>query len=237
MPFRDKDIEESWYEEFRFPFCPGEAPLTPAPSPWIRQFFGLDAIEVNRILAEERANIQHPSLKRFRDRILLFQAFALAHDYKRWSVGMINGQWNFLYLPSPLDLITLANIISSYNFIEHELILDFYTYFYGIRNGPADYGIAKFHFPEHWDFFESYGWEDEIKRFDPDRRWARSLIIYSDGMGNTVLLSPTYGDTAWAVLTEKPPAGPFVPFTPTFASFLDVFPDAPTYDAWVRPMG
>ena len=236
-----EEIRESWHEEFLLPFSPGDGPLPVEPSPWIGRFFGLDANGVLRILTDDLAPIRHPSLAKFRDAALGYQPFALAHDYRRWAVGMIRREQSFLYLQSPPDRGALEDIISSYSFAEHELILEFYSHFSGLRNGPADFGVGKFVRPEEWELFESYGWEEELKRFDPERKWARSLVIYKDGQGDVILLSSTSGDTVWVPLAVKPITGPFIPFTPTFASLLDTFAELSSYSGllqdyyrWIR---
>jgi hypothetical protein len=221
-------IAESAYKRYELPFVPDVASLPVPPTQWIKRFFGLDADAVRRILIEDGSRIRHPSLKRFRDAVFKYQPFALVHDNCHWSLAMQRYQahcMRTIYLESPGDTDVLKTILGAYDFREHALIEEFYTHFYGIAGSPVECCPSGFMRPEKWELFESYGWEEQVSKFDAERKWARSLVICKAGNGDSVLLNPTSGDTAWALLSMKPDGGPFVPLTPTFATLLDTCAD------------
>ncbi len=236
--------EESRFEQYELPFSPEHVSLAIPPAAWIERFFGHNAAGVLRILEEDASRIRHPSLARFREIIFRHQPFAFVHDYRRWRLEMRRKQGHStrsIYLELPQDPEALRTVLSSYQFGEHELIEEFYTHFYGLEGSPTDYFNFGFYRPEGWERFESYGWEEDIERFDPGRKWARSLVIFGDGSGFLILLDPTDGDTAWLSLLTRPATGPFVPFTSSFAALLDMFVELskdgsiwPDYYDWIK---
>lgn len=232
---------ETVYERYELPVSPGDIDGTLPPPPWIRRFFGLGADEVARLLADDWSGFRHPSLRNFRDAVFAYSPFALVHDNRRWRLGMRRGPIKrgnstfgrtHVYIERSSDLAALRSVLASHGLEHDDLILEFYTYFYGFSYEPIDYIYNGFVRPDEWESFESYGWDDALREFDHDGKWRRSLIICHWGSEMT-LLDPISGETAWAVYTTRPAIGPFVPLAPSFASLLDTIAS----DASQAPIG
>lgn len=235
MEFIEGD-EDTQYERHTLPFSPEDTPPAIPPPPWLERFFGLWAEDIHRTLAEDWSVIRSPSLANFRDAVLRYRPFSMVHDYQRWRLEMRreairDGDSLYpehtIYIETALDPAALEMTISSMGFADHDVIEEFYRYFYGLADAPVDDYAAGFVRPEKWERFESYGWDEEIERFDPSRKWARSVVIYQVGDGDMILLDPISGETAWVLLAVKPATGPFVAIAPSFAELLDVFARSP----------
>jgi hypothetical protein len=221
----------SEYESYPLPFAPTEAQLraAPPPTPWVRRLFGLDADGVRRVLTEDAKSIRDPSVARFRDAVLKFEPVALTHDKEHWSLAMHRERSDCIdtiYIESPQDPALLETIFSKFAFAERELVEEFYRHFYGVSGSPLEECPSGFVRPEKWVLFESFGWEEQIKRYDPGRKWAQSLVIYGTGGGESILLDPVQGDTAWAVLAISEDKPSILPFTSSFAAVLDMCVEA-----------
>jgi hypothetical protein len=140
-----------------------------------------------------------------RDVILSYQPAALVHDKRQWSLEMERGSRSDaskakFYLHGAQDPNRLDGILARHKFPEHEVIEEFYRHFYGIAISPTEDFHHGFIQPETWVQFETLGWESSFEEFDVDRKRLRSLLIYSTGTGESVIIDPVIGDTAWAVL-------------------------------------
>jgi hypothetical protein len=220
------ESDDERYEHFPLPFSPDPTLLPVRPSPWIEQFFGLDAPGVREKLLDHFATIRHSSPAAFRHAALKYDPCAIGLDSGSWCVVLGRKHAyaeRYLFLESPPEGPILERTLRPYCFGEQALIEEFYLHFYGLRNAPNAWAPARFVYPKDWRRFESYGWVEDIEKFDADRKWARSLVIYETGTGDMIVLDPVGGETAWVLLTMRPETGPFVAFTPSFGFLLETF--------------
>jgi hypothetical protein len=218
-------IPETWYERYPLPFSPTSEQRTVPPSQLMIRMFGLDAEVIRRFLIQSTETIRHRPVMQIRDVILTYQPAAFVHDKRQWSLEMErspkSGVFNAkIYLHGAQYPNRLDDLLARYRFPEHELIEEFYRHFYGIAISPTEDFHHGFIQPDKWVQFETLGWESSFEEFGIDRRWLRSLLIYSTGTGESVIMDPVIGDTAWAVLGSSPES-PIIPYTTSFASFLD----------------
>jgi hypothetical protein len=218
-------IPSTWYERYPLPFSPTAEQLTVPPTPLITSLFGLDAEAIRRFLVQSTEPVRHRPVMKIRDVILTYQPAALVHDKRQWSLEMERGSKSDasktkIYLHGAQDPIRLGDFLAGHRFPDHELIEEFYRHFYGIAISPTEDFHHGFIRPDMWLKFETLGWEISFEEFGVDRRWLRSLLIFSTGTGESVIIDPVIGDTAWAVLGSSS-EGPIIPFTTSFGSFLD----------------
>jgi hypothetical protein len=215
------EADDRPFQHLDLPVSSGTVPMPVDPPPWIASLFGLDAEGVFRVLDKSLAQIEDPTLRRFRDAVLRHTPFALAYDAEHWYIGM---RWEkrTIYLEPPPDFASLERVLAEYGFSEFEVIREFYFHFYGLRGCLWEFCPLFIH-PADWERFESYGWREQLENFGCDRRWERAVIIYSVGNGDMILLDPIEGDAAWALLSTCPPMGPIVPIAPSFKVLIDTF--------------
>ena len=214
-------------EEYLLPCASNELRSGAEPTAWIERFAGLDVDEVHRVLAADWAGIRHPSVVKFRDAILQkYRPFALRATECAGTSELVSRRGitkTHFSFESPPERQILESALASHDLTERELIREFYAHFYGMRN-RVGYPASRFLRPEKWELFESLGWHEEIEEFDPNRDWARAIIVYFASDGNSVILKPD-GEAAWAVHTHRRVTGPFVPIAPSFAVVLEQFVD------------
>jgi len=161
-------------------------------APWMKRWIGLDPDEIRRTLSREWASIRYPSVARFRDVILSFRPFAIAHDGYRWYLGLNRADDGeddrTIYIEAPLDPVVLDECLSNHGAGGHDLMREFYTHFHGVRNRPVFAG--NFERPEEWQRFQDLHWEED--RMDEEFKstiikWYDALILYTTSTGDMVL--------------------------------------------------
>ena len=117
-------------------------------TPWMKRWLDHDADEIHRALTAEWSDIRHPSVGRFREVVLTFHPFALAHHEGRWYLSLKHPSEAGRVAAAPATASSARNTFGtagSKHAFGHALCLfrrvrddaasEFYTYFYG--NGHA----------------------------------------------------------------------------------------------------
>jgi hypothetical protein len=184
------------WDEYALPCEITDLPSTKGLTPWMKRWIDLGPDEVLRALSMECASIRDPRAARFRDVLLEFRPFALAHDEERWYLRLNcrnddGTRQGTVYIESPLDPAILEKCLADHDLGGHELMREFYSQFHGVRYQPFLSG--NFERPEEWKPLRALDWdEDEFgsEYISVLREWFDALILYTTLGGDMVIRTP-----------------------------------------------
>jgi hypothetical protein len=234
-----------WWVQFALPCKISDLPSgeeLPPPSlnkeltPWMERWIGRGPDEIRRSLSMEWAGIRESSVARFRDVILKYRPFALAHDGTRWYLGLNRGHEegfdvdDAVYIESPLEPAVLEKCLADHGLDGSPVIREFYKHFNGLRDEPIHAG--NFERPEEWRPFRALGWDED--GFPEEHRstaieWFDALIIYTTACGDMVLRNAD-DETAWLLHEEYR----VTPLASSFSAFLDLCAESYDERSWLE---
>jgi hypothetical protein len=224
----ERVIMPRFFDEELVPFGSAEEPSEyrlPCPSDIVELLKGLDARlahfaqfdenNVHKLLSSWWANISHPPLVEFRNRLLDFHPVGISIfeniPYLRIKLPQKN-QNSLLYLGSAIDDVRLRETLATWSLGETSIIHEFYTYFPRLRDISPEFA-GEFIQPPSWERFEEFGWSLS----DEDEVWAPSIVLFNACDGDLLLLSDE--GVAWAVLST----GQLWKFCDSFSSFIQLY--------------